>query len=223
VPETDPITPTHETATTTTPAPPIDPAHASAAPLLLWISIQLLVTILAAARVPLAARYPEPAEQLAPHLLLGAQVVAAAVLFPFLLGGWRVAVKVVAVAIPFQLAAGLLAGFDVASLATSAAIVTLWIVALSLWAAVLRSEKSRAIGIALASCLTLGAGMIHYLRLEFDPATATPKAFELASPLFTALGSIDASPPREGWILLISILMAGFVATLIRARQRVTV
>ncbi len=178
--------------------------------------------ILAAARVPLAARYPEPAEQLAPHVLVATQVIAAALLFPFLLREWRVAIQLIATAIPFQFAAAILAGWDVRSIADSAACVAVWIVALSLWTASIRTEKSRALGIALASFLTLGAGIAHYLRLEFDPSTATENAFELASPLFTALGSIDGLPPRQGWIFLLAILLGGLTAALMRSGKRAT-
>src|SRR5215211_6686279 len=84
----------------------------STAPLLLWLLIQLGAILLAVLRVPLAAAYREPAEQLAPYLLFAVQVVAAGMLFPFLLRDWRTAVQVIATAIPFQLAAVYLAGLE---------------------------------------------------------------------------------------------------------------
>src|SRR5688500_14317068 len=80
----------------------------STSPLACWLAIQLGVILLAVSGIPLAARYAEPAERLAAHWMMGAQVVAAGLLFPFLLRDVRNSVQVIATAWPFQLAAGYL-------------------------------------------------------------------------------------------------------------------
>src|SRR5688572_245466 len=115
----------------------------STAPLLLWLAIQFAVILLAVLRVSLAAAYPEPAERFAPHLLLAIQVVAAGILFPFLLRDWRHVVQVVATAVPFQLAAGYLGGLAVREMLPASTFVAAWFVTLAIWRACLVSPPAQ--------------------------------------------------------------------------------
>jgi hypothetical protein len=55
------------------PLPPAD--RSPAAPLFVWLVIQLVALTLAVFRVPLSARFPPPGEQFAIHIMLAAQVV----------------------------------------------------------------------------------------------------------------------------------------------------
>src|SRR4051812_32995114 len=117
----------------------------STAPLALWLAVQLGVIVIAATRVPLAAKYPDAAERLAPELLFPAQLVVAALLFPWLLRGSVRALQVIGTALPFQLAAGYLTGVSVAQLAPSCGLVAVWLVSFAVWSAVLRSTGAQAI------------------------------------------------------------------------------
>ena len=109
-------------------------AHAATAPLAVWLLIQLGVLALIVARVPLAAQFPIASERLAPRFVLGAQVVAGALLFPFLLRDIRIAAQIILSAIPFQLAAGYFAGINLRAMIWPALFVEGWLLTLTLWA-----------------------------------------------------------------------------------------
>ena len=175
------------------------------APLLLWLVVQLCAILLAALRVPLAAVYPEPAERLAPHLLLGVQVVAAGMLFPFLLRDRQAAVQVMATAIPFQLAAGYLGGFTAREMLPAIAFGLTWILVLAIWRRALPAPSAQLIGTSVATCLTLGGGILRYLRLEFGADRNPVSGFENASPLLTTFTAIAGGPSMPGWLLLAGI------------------
>jgi hypothetical protein len=173
-------------------------------------------------RVPLAAQYPEPAEQMAAYVVTGAQVVGAALLFPLLLRSRRSTVEVIASAWPFLLAAGYLAGMPPAALLWPAAWVTAWLLTLALWLPVLRSERLRMVGVSVASLLTLGGGVTRYLRLEFAGASAEPAfAPESASPLLSTWTSLNDSTAAAGWILLGTLVLAAIAfRAALAARKR---
>jgi hypothetical protein len=206
--------------------PPKSPALQSTAPLLLWLGVQLGAILLAALQIPLAARYPEPAERLAPQLLLAVQVVAAGMLFPFLLRNWRHAINVAATGLPFQLAAGYLGGLAAREILPASVFVAAWILVLAVWRACLRSLGAQAIGVALAMCLTLGGGILRYLRVEFAPTSAAERTFESASPLLSTLATVEGNPTIAGWLLLAGLLLAGIgtlaVQRFARTRARAT-
>lgn len=196
-----------------------DPATApsgpppSTAPLLLWLLIQLGAILLVVLRVPLAAGYPEPAERLAPHLLLAVQVVAAGMLFPFLLRDWRAAVQVIATAVPFQLASGYLAGIEARAMLPAMAFCLSWILLLALWRPSLGTARARMLGVSVATCLTLGGGILHYLRLEFAAGSSPGTPFETASPLLTTFAALDVKPLWPGWVLLAVLAVGTLAAT----------
>jgi hypothetical protein len=181
----------------------------STAPLLLWLVIQLGAILIAALRVPLAAGYPEPAERLAPYLLLAVQVAAVGMLFPFLLRDWRSAVQVVTTAVPFQLSAGYLAGLAVRAMLPAMTFALSWIVVLAIWRTSLRTRQTRVSGICLATCLTLGGGILRYLRLEFGPGSDPGSPLENASPLLTTFAALDGQPTFQGWLTLAALAVSG--------------
>jgi hypothetical protein len=198
-------------------APPRKPpALQSTAQLLLWLAIQLAAILLAALQIPLAARYPEPAERLAPQLLLAVQVIGAGMLFPFLLRDWRHAVNIAAPGFPFQLAAAYLGGLATREILPASVFVGAWILILTLWRACLRSPGAQMIGVLLATCLTLGGGILRYLRLEFSLTSAAEPTFETASPLLTTLAAVEGNPTVAGWLLLAGLLLAGVGTLAIR-------
>src|SRR3954466_14941902 len=100
-------------------------------PLLLWLVIQLIALIVATARVPLAAGYPQPAELLAPHVTVVVQTIAAALLFPYLLSSWSVAIVVIATTWPFVILSGLLSPVPGDGLVSTAGFVSGWLLTLA--------------------------------------------------------------------------------------------
>lgn len=186
-------------------------AVSSTAALVLWLGFQLAVMLIVALRIPLAAEYPQPAERLAAHLMLGGQVVAAALLFPMLMHDGRRTIQIIATALPFQLAAGFLGGIPIPQMLPAAAFVAGWLLTLGIWAACLRAPAPAMLGVACASALTLGAGALRYLRLEFGPPGARAGGIELASPFLATLAALDGFSIIQGWILLGGIAVTGII------------
>ncbi len=183
----------------------------SAAPLLLWLGLQLCVMFLAALRIPLAARYPAPAEQLAPQLLFSTQVVVAGLLFPFLLRDLRCTIQILATGWPFQLAAVYLSGGSAGEMNWATAFVGTWLITLAIWACLLRSTRTRMPGVCLANCLILGGGLLRYLRLEFAPETRLSNPFETALPLPATLAALEGSSIWPGWLLVLALACLGLL------------
>lgn len=173
--------------------------------------------MIAVGRVPLAAQYPQNGERLTVHVLFAAQVVGAGLLFPFLLRGAARATQAIAVALPFQVAACALAGEALKDVLPAITFVGAWLASLALWATCLYSTRTRAIGIALASLLTLGGGTLRYLRLEWASSAGQTPAFESASPLLATFALIVHFPAFGSWILLTA---SACVATGILAARR---
>jgi hypothetical protein len=197
---------------------PLEPSP-STAPLLLWLLVQLGAIVIAVLRVPLAAAYPEPAERLAPHLLLAVQVIAAGILFPFLLRDWRTAAQVVATAVPFQLASAYLAGVGARGMLPAMTFVLSWIVVLAVWRPCLTLHRMRALAISIATCLTLGGGVLRYLRLEFGRGSSDT-SFETASPLLTTLAALGGESTSPGWLLLGGLGLGAVITVVFRRHFR---
>jgi hypothetical protein len=179
--------------------------------LALWLGIQLSIILITVLRIPLAAHYVEPAEGLAPHLLLGAQVVAAGLLFPFLLRDLDSTAQVLATAIPFQLAAGYLGGLSMGELMPAAGFVAGWIATLHVWAIALPDARTQMLGVGLANCATLGGAILRYLRLEFTAGPFAGASFESSSPLLTTLAALAGESVRRGWLFLLSMAVVGLL------------
>jgi hypothetical protein len=189
--------------------------------LAIWLVMHLIVVALAAARVPLAARYPEPAEQLAPHLLLCVQIIATGLLFPWLLRDARTTAQILATALPFQLAAAFLSGNSIRHTVPAIAYVDGFIAVLAIWSPVLRSNLAQSLGIALASCLTLGGGMLRYLRVEYSGGrgASVPHTWETVTPLPSTLYALENQFPAGGWILIAVLAIVAITIRLTHHRR----
>jgi hypothetical protein len=167
------------------------------APLLVWLAVQMFALGLAALRVPLSARYPQPEESLAVHVLVVAQVAAAALLFPFLFRSIISSIIVIASAIPFlQLAAFLATFTDNRRLALCAAYLTLWLTGLAILNASLRCQKLKVYGVAAVSLMSLGGAVIAYLHREFGaPASAFDwQTHASLGPIMGCMAILEANP-----------------------------
>lgn len=203
--EPTPVPAPHQNRDDAAPTSAVSTPAGRTGPLLAWLVVQFALLLLPAFRIPLTAQYPEPAEKLAAHLMLGGQVVASGLLFPFLLRDLRSAVQVMTTALPFQLAAGYLAGLSLGDLAAPAVFVDVWLLVLGFWAACLTSPRLRLLGVAVASCLTLGAGLLRYLRLEFAAPGAPPTSIEMLPPLPTTLAAVGGTPTWSGFLVLLGL------------------
>jgi hypothetical protein len=203
------------------------PPGPATGPVLLWLLVQLAALSLAALRIPLAAKYPQPAELLATHVMLVAQVAAAALLFPRLMPDWRTAAGVIVTAWPFAVAASALSAASVGATARGEAYVTAWLVALALWSAALPGPRSRLYGVSVAASLSMGAAILWYLAHEFGVAGGPERTVGgsgrrlwAASPVLAALNQVSARGPLWGDAVFLLALVLAAVATVLARRRR---
>jgi hypothetical protein len=202
------------------------PAGPATGPVLLWLLIQLAALSLATLRIPLAAKYPQPGELLATHVMLAAQVAASALVFPYLMRDWRTAAAVIAAAWPFAASASVLSALPPGAAALGELYVTLWLVALALWSAVLRGPRSRAYGVAIAAALSIGGAALWYLSLEFNPAGGAAQGngarLLAVSPIIAVLRQLAPKSPQWAPFLVPAALAATalIASTVARFRGR---
>ena len=205
------------------PAPTTD-APPFTAPLLLWLSLQLLALLTALLRVPLAAQYPQPAELLAAQVMVVVQVTAVALLFPYLLRDVRSVAAVVAATLPFLVLSGAVSGIPAGRLVLAGIYVVSWIVALAAWN-VRASTSGRSAGVAAATLLTLGTLVAFYLRLEYAADAAGEPAEQLArwapaSPPLAALRLLTNPPRAADWCTPVGVLTTAILWRLAARRSR---
>ena len=189
-------------------------------PLICWCLVQLAALCVAALRVPLAAKYPDPPELLAVHVMTVTQITAAALLFPDLLADWQTALAVIAAAWPFAALAAALAALSLHRVAPAEMYVTGWLIGLSLWRGVLRGPRASAHGIAVASAATIGGAIVWYLAIEFDPRVPVEGIGDpigsFAPPVTVIrLLSTDALDWRD-WLVPVSVLCTAAAALVVR-------
>jgi hypothetical protein len=125
---------------------------------------------ISAARIPFFATksFPVPADRLALAVMLVTQVSASALSFPFLLRDARAAAMVIAASWPFTILAAFLTGnVELRPLAGAIIYISAWLTGLALWRVALRTDRARAVGVCIATLLTLGIPLLWYLGAEF--------------------------------------------------------
>ena len=172
---------------------------------MLWLVLQLIALIVATARVPLAAGYPQPAEFLAPHVMVVVQTTAAVLLFPYLLSSWPVAVAVMATTWPFIILSGLLSSVPGDRLVSTAGYVSGWLLTL---AALSRALPPRARPFAVAAGTLLAAGGVVGFYLEQDFGSGSTRGFWTSlSPPLAALHHLNVERSYlTGWPLLYVVM-----------------
>ena len=149
-------------------------AKSPVAPLFVWLLLQFLALGLSAGRIPFYAikSFPQPAELLAMPLMLGVQIGASAILFPFLLRDARAVGLVIAASWPFTVLAGILTGLPLTWPALASLIfITIWLAGLALWSKPLRSPRAQAVGTSVATLFAFGGPVITYLGLEYGASS----------------------------------------------------
>jgi hypothetical protein len=135
--------------------------------LALWMALQLLALGLAAGRVPLSGRFPQPIERQAAAEMVVMQVCAAAYLFPSLFRDAFRWVLAVAGIWPMLKLASLLGGEPAVNVYAAATYVTVWLGTLAIWRSILRTDGERMIAVAVASLWACGGPVLLYIRTEF--------------------------------------------------------
>lgn len=140
-----------------------------AAPLFVWLVIQLLALSLGVFGVPLAARVVQP-EQFALHLMLVTQVVAAAMLFPLILRDESTSAMAILAIAPFIQLTSYLSAIPLASASLAGAYVALWMTTLAMCRPMLRMQRNEMLAVACALALSVGGGLVWYLHTELRGA-----------------------------------------------------
>jgi hypothetical protein len=136
-------------------------------PILVWSALQIISLSISAARVQLWARMISPAENYALQLMLAVQVIAAAMIFPWLMRDARSSAFVILIAAPFLQLAGMLGERSGSEIAWTIFLAWTWLITLALWRTALRGKRAEMIGVAVASCMTIGSACVWYLQNEF--------------------------------------------------------
>jgi len=132
-----------------------------------WMVVQTVPLVLCAMNVPLWARSTSPGPRLAIQTMVSVQVGMSALLFPWLLASRQRSIIVMVLTEVFVCAAGVLAGTGVTDLLQVGAALLIWLVALRVWSGELCGPVQELIGVAVASCVTIGGAISAYLWSEF--------------------------------------------------------
>jgi hypothetical protein len=187
--------------------PPAD--RSPAAPLFLWLIVQLIALALAALRVPLSARFPLPGEQFAIHIMVVAQVTAIALLFPLLLRNATKTLMVVLTTVPFLQFAAYLSSVSLSRAGLAVACVACWIATLALWRAMLRTQRAQMLGVAMALAWSVGGAVIWYVNAESrEPAPIDWSHDGLFGPILGGIAQVATPRTVAGpWIGAIALLL----------------
>jgi len=180
-----------------------------AAPLLVWLTIQLLALTLGAARVKLWARFSTAGEAYALDELLVAQFTASSLLFPFLCRSSRCTVAMIASSLPMIALAGFLSWSTLEQIGWTALNLALWLAALAAWWRVVEGSPFNLIAVAIAGAMNIAGPAAAYLSIEMRGGELSRSATII--PLLAALrishsGSISSLVPAG--ILLATGLIA---------------
>jgi hypothetical protein len=195
-------------------APPLS----STAPLFVWLLIQVGALAGAAFRLPLAAKYPQPAEMQAASVLLAAQIIGISLLFPFLCRTWNSTVAVAASAFPLLLASCGLAG-QIDAFAPLALFVVLWVAGTGCWRAVLTRRWQHVLA-ALLTTYTAGGAILWYLRGEFVMNGQLPPLPHGFSPLLSAFTLAQGAPEVVCWASSLAFAAVGTAGVVLKHLHR---
>lgn len=206
------------------PAAPLPlPDRSPAAPLFLWLVIQLLALSLGTLRVPLSARFPPPGEQFAIHIMLVTQIVTSALLFPFLMRDAKTSAMVILTIAPFVQLASYLSMVSLPRAALAMAYVATWLATLALWRPLFHEQSTKLLGVSSAVAISLGGAVVWYVRAESLSAAAIDWSRDgLFGSLLGAIAQIEAtSVPQMPWLAALVLLGVSAVAYFLMRKRHV--
>ena len=202
------------------PAPLSSPANRSpAAPLFCWLVIQLIALSLGVFRVPLAASWAPPGEQFAIHVVLVTQIVASALLFPFLLRNATTSAMAILSIAPFVQLSAFLSGTPMSRAALATLYVAIWLVTLAVWRGIMQSRCGEMLAVACALAMSVGGAVIWYVRAESrEPGPTDGSRDGLFGPILGVIAQLHESS-TSSWIAALVLLLAS-AALFLAARKR---
>jgi hypothetical protein len=193
------------------PAPPLT------APLLVWLTIQLLALCVGSAGVQLSAQPTHPPESIAIDVMLATQIATTAILWPWLFRHWQLSLAVIATALPFTQAAGFLSATPTDRLVASAAMLLLWLTSLAALPAHRFPPLTTTVLRGVFLLLALGGAVATYFRAEFaDPQSPTV----VSGPIVWSLRELTAKPLLFPWICGGVLLMVCTLARVVMERAK---
>jgi hypothetical protein len=181
------------------------------APLFVWSIVQLLALGLSAARVKFWAAFPATGETLALSELLVVQLIASSLLFPFLCQTRQSVIAILVASLPALGLAGYLAQASFTAVASTAGFLTLWLIGLSGWREVVRTERTQLIAVSLASTLTIGVAVMFYLAKE----SGTDASWLSRANLLFESVRISDQPNFQAFFVLSCIAISGVAVGLV--------
>jgi len=184
-------------------------------PFAVWVAIQLSALSIAAGGIRVWPGARDPLEHYAVALLLAVQVIATAMLFPWLLGHLRLGICVLASSAAFTALAGVITDDDLRSFAGAWVCMAGWLTAMLILGLSRLSPLSTAAAIGLTTTVAAGVPVVRYLRQEFlHLAPPAPLSGMHLDPVTGALAQLQAgSGDASTWLFL---LLAPAVASVIR-------
>jgi hypothetical protein len=181
--------------------------------------LQLLALAAAAGRVPLYARFPEPAERLAAVEMASVQIAGAAMLFPDLLCGLLPLILAVAISTPMLVLAGILSGESNDQILAASLLVAGWLTILWAWRKILRTPYRQGVGIGIASLWSIGGPVLVYLQADFG-SQAHSIPLVLAGPIMVAVDLLNSPKYGAPEIMLSGLLLLSLIAAaVVRPRE----
>jgi hypothetical protein len=145
----------------------IDEDPSFAAPLLVWLALQLLAIAMAAARVKLWARFGSAGETYALDELTVAQFLGSSLLFPALCRSFKSTLAMVVSSLPMIALAGYLSFGSFDQCASTAINLAIWLTGLAVWWKVVnRLDGGALLVVSIASAANIGGLMVAYLTAE---------------------------------------------------------
>lgn len=157
-------------------------------PILSWGVLSIIPLILPAIQIPLWANVDPPAEQFALPMMLIAQIVIAALLFPLLFRSRISAIGIMLGSAILMQLAGIMADASIGRIGVGILWIWMWQATLGLASGTLQSPRAQQIGVALATTAGIGGMILIYLHAEFAQGGAVGGAWWIGVVLAVLLG-----------------------------------
>lgn len=164
-----------------------------AAPVGVWMALQLAALALAAWRVPLAAQYAQPGEFQAVRVMLAAQFAGLALLFPWLLPNVRMLGVTIVAGGVMLVAAAALAAWPLTDVAPAGAFLALWILLLATVRATIPPPIQMTAS-AVTCLYIVGGPLLAYFHQEFANSLLSYPELKFG-PLFSVITTPHHLPP----------------------------
>lgn len=150
------------------------------------------------------------------------QIVASALLFPFLLRDIATSAMVVLTIVPFVQLAGYLSATPMSRVALAAAFVATWLATLAALRTLLHEREGKMLAVALAAAWSLDMAIVWYVMAESrERADIDWLTDALFGPILGAIAQVESHDIAVGpWLIaLAALLIVSCVSAMVRRRS----